>query len=124
MGRRHGAGLGRGPGARRLIAGDVHPAGVCGSAHLVNREFKGFEVACDGNPLEKREMLDASEPKLLSAGPFRIQKLRESALLVGTTGGIFIRNEHEFTESVRRNPGMESPPIVCRNNRGPARWPT
>ncbi len=41
-------------GARRLIAGDVHPAGVCGSAHLVNREFKGFEVACDGNPWKRR----------------------------------------------------------------------
>lgn len=112
-------GWGADQGARRLIAGDVHPAGVCGSAHLVNREFKGFEVACDGNPLEKAmKMLDASITEAFERGGLSAFEIAESALLVGTTGGIFIRNEHEFTESVRRNPGMESPPIVCRN-RGP-----
>lgn len=112
-------GWGADQGARRLIAGDVHPAGVCGSAHLVNREFKGFEVACDGNPLEKAmKMLDASIAEAFERGGLSAPEIAESALLVGTTGGIFIRNEHEFTESVRRNPGKESPPIVCRN-RGP-----
>jgi 3-oxoacyl-[acyl-carrier-protein] synthase I len=37
---------------------------------------------------------------------------------VGTTGGLFIRNEYEFTEAVRKNPDLESPAISCRN-RGP-----
>ena len=39
-------------------------------------------------------------------------------MLVGTTGGLFIRNEYEFTEAVRKNPDKESPAISCRN-RGP-----
>ncbi len=39
-------------------------------------------------------------------------------MFVGTTGGLFIRNEYEFTEEVRKNPDKESPPISCRN-RGP-----
>ena len=45
-------------------------------------------------------------------------EIAESGLLVGTTGGLFIRNEYEFTEAVRKNPGKESPAISCRN-RGP-----
>ncbi len=106
--------------ARNLIAGNVHPAGVCSSSHLINRDFKAFEVAYDGNPLEKSlAMLDASITEAFErAGLERLRNCGKSALLVGTTGGIFIRNEFEFTESVRQNPGKESPPIACRN-RGP-----
>jgi 3-oxoacyl-(acyl-carrier-protein) synthase len=105
--------------ARRLIAGSVHPAGVCSSSHLTNRDFKAFEVAYDGNPLEKSlAMLDASITEAFERAGLSASEIAESALLVGTTGGIFIRNEFEFTESVRQNPGKESPPITCRN-RGP-----
>jgi 3-oxoacyl-(acyl-carrier-protein) synthase len=112
-------GWGAAEGARRLISGDVRPAGVCRSSHLANRDFKAFEVAYDGNPLEKSlKMLDASITEAFDRAGLSASEITESALLVGTTGGIFIRNEYEFTESVRRNPDRESPPIVCRN-RGP-----
>ena len=105
--------------ARNLIAGNVHPAGVCSSSHLTNRDFKAFEVAYDGNPLDKSlAMLDASITEAFERAGLSAPEIAESMLLVGTTGGIFIRNEFEFTESVRQNPGKESPPIVCRN-RGP-----
>ena len=105
--------------AHHLIAGDVHPAGVCSSSHLINRDFKAFEVAYDGNPLDKSlKMLDASITEAFERAGLAASEIAESALLVGTTGGIFIRNEFEFTESVRQNPGKESPPIACRN-RGP-----
>ena len=105
--------------ARNLIAGNVRPAGICSSSHLTNRDFKAFEVAYDGNPLEKSlKMLDASITEAFERAGLTSAEIEESMLLVGTTGGIFIRNEFEFTESVRLNPGKESPPIVCRN-RGP-----
>jgi 3-oxoacyl-(acyl-carrier-protein) synthase len=105
--------------ARNLIAGHVHPAGVCSSSHLMNRDLKAFEVSYDGNPLDKSlSMLDASITEAFDRAGLSASEIAESALLVGTTGGIFIRNEFEFTESVRRNPGRETPPIVCRN-RGP-----
>lgn len=105
--------------ARNLIAGNVRPAGACSSSHLSNRDFKAFEVAYDGNPLEKSlKMLDASITEAFERAGLTFPEIEESMLLVGTTGGIFIRNEFEFTESVRLNPGKESPPIVCRN-RGP-----
>lgn len=105
--------------AHNLIAGNVRPAGVCSSSHLTNRDFKAFEVAYDGNPLEKSlKMLDASITEAFERAGLSSPEIEESMLLVGTTGGIFIRNEFEFTESVRQNPGKESPPIVCRN-RGP-----
>ncbi len=105
--------------ARQLIAGKVHPADVCSSSHLTNRDFKAFEVAYNGNPLDKSlAMLDASITEAFQRAGLGASEIAESALLVGTTGGIFIRNEFEFTESVRQNPGKESPPIVCRN-RGP-----
>mgnify|MGYP001453185742 FL=1 len=46
--------------ADKLIVGDVHPAGVCASSHLTDREFRAFEVAYDGDPLRKSlAMLDA-----------------------------------------------------------------
>ena len=105
--------------AHNLIAGNVHPAGVCSSSHLANRDFKAFEVAYSGDPLEKSlAMLDASITEAFERAGLNASEIAESALLVGTTGGIFIRNEFEFTESVRRYPGKESPAIVCRN-RGP-----
>lgn len=105
--------------ARNLIAGRVRPAGVCSSSHLINRDFKAFEVAFDGSPLDKSlKMLDASINEAFARAGLTASEIAESALLVGTTGGIFIRNEFEFTESVRSNPGKESPPIACRN-RGP-----
>jgi len=105
--------------ARNLIAGQVPPAGVCLSSHLLHRDFKAFEVAYDGNPLTKSlAMLDASINEAIGRAGLAASEIAESALLVGTTGGIFIRNEFEFTESVRLNPGKESPLIACRN-RGP-----
>jgi 3-oxoacyl-(acyl-carrier-protein) synthase len=105
--------------AHNLIAGNVHPAGVCLSSHLTNRDFKAFEVAYSGNPLEKSlAMLDASITEAFERAGLNASEIAESALLVGTTGGIFIRNEFEFTESVRQYPGKESPAIACRN-RGP-----
>lgn len=105
--------------AHNLIVGNVHPAGVCLSSHLTNRDFKAFEVAYGGNPLDKSfAMLDASITEAFERAGLSASEIAESALLVGTTGGIFIRNEFEFTESVRQNPGKESPPIACRN-RGP-----
>jgi 3-oxoacyl-(acyl-carrier-protein) synthase len=105
--------------ARNLIAGNVRPAGVCLSSHLTNRDFKAFEVPYDGNPLEKSlKMLDMSITEAFERAGLSASDIAESALLVGTTGGIFIRNEFEFTESVRLNPDKESPPIACRN-RGP-----
>ena len=105
--------------ARNLIAGRVPEAGVCLSSHLAHRDFKAFEVAYDGNPLAKSlAMLDASINEAIGRAGLAASEIAESALLVGTTGGIFIRNEFEFTESVRLNPGKESPPIACRN-RGP-----
>lgn len=105
--------------ARNLIAGNVQPAGICSSSHLTNRDFKAFEVAYDGNPLDKSlKMLDDAIAEAFARAGLSASEIAESALLIGTTGGIFIRNEFEFTESVRQNPGKESPPIACRN-RGP-----
>jgi len=105
--------------ARNLIAGNVKPAGLCTSSHLANRDFKAFEVAYNGDPLAKSlKMLDGSISEAFARAELTAAEIAESALLVGTTGGIFIRNEFEFTESVRLNPGKESPPIACRN-RGP-----
>ena len=102
--------------AHQLIAGHVRKADVCSSSHLIHRDFKAFEVPYDGNPLEKSlKMLDASITEAIERASLSAQEIAESALLVGTTGGIFIRNEFEFTESVRQNPGKESPPIICRN---------
>jgi len=105
--------------ARNLIAGRVRPAGLCSSAHLINRDFKAFEIAYDGDPLQKSlAMLDSSISEAFESAKLSKEEIAESCLLVGTTGGLFIRNEFEFTESVRLNPDRESPPISCRN-RGP-----
>ncbi len=105
--------------ARRLIAGDVPPASVCVSSHLINRDFKAFEVTYHGNPLDKAmTMLDSALKEAFAMAGLQPHDIAESSLFVGTTGGLFIRNEHDFMESVRKNPDQDSPPISCRN-RGP-----
>ena len=105
--------------AKNLLSGNVRPADFCTSSHLTNRELKAFEVYYAGNPLEKSwAMLDSALTEAFSRAKLTASEIAESCLLVGTTGGLFIRNEYEFTEIVRQNPGKESPPIACRN-RGP-----
>jgi 3-oxoacyl-(acyl-carrier-protein) synthase len=105
--------------AKNLISGNVRPADFCTSSHLTNREFKAFEVPSEKNPLDKSwAMMDSAITEAFSRAGLMSSEIAESCLLVGTTGGLFIRNEYEFTEIVRQNPRAESPPIACRN-RGP-----
>jgi len=105
--------------AKNLLSGNVRPADFCTSSHLTNRDLKAFEVSYTGNPLKKSwAMLDSALTEAFSRAGLTASEIAESCLLVGTTGGLFIRNEYEFTEIVRQNPGKESPPIACRN-RGP-----
>jgi 3-oxoacyl-(acyl-carrier-protein) synthase len=105
--------------ARNLITGNVQPAAVGVSSHLTNREFKAFEVSYSGNPLDKATaMLDSVLDEAFSMAGLSDEEIAESSVLVGTTGGLFIRNEYEFTKAVHENPDKESPPISCRN-RGP-----
>ena len=105
--------------ACRLVRGDVTMAGPCSSSHLAKSGFKAFEIAYDGNPLQKSlAMIDASIREAFERGRMSEEEIKESCLLVGTTGGLFIRNEFEFTEFVRLHPDQESPAISCRN-RGP-----
>jgi len=105
--------------ARNLIAGLVHPAARCQSSHLINRDYKAFEVAHSGSVMEKSAaMLDCAIGEAVTRAKLSAAEIAESCLLVGTTGGLFIRNEHEFAEYVKNNPHEESPAIACRN-RGP-----
>jgi 3-oxoacyl-(acyl-carrier-protein) synthase len=105
--------------AKNLLSGNVRPADFCTSSHLTNRDLKAFEVPYAGNPLDKSwAMLDSALTEAFARAGLTAAEIAESCLLVGTTGGLFIRNEYEFTEVVRQNPGKESPPIACRN-RGP-----
>ncbi len=105
--------------ARNLIAGNVTPAAVGVSSHLTSREFKAFEVSYLGNPLDKSmTMLEHSLQEAFLKAGLSEDEIAESSVLVGTTGGLFIRNEYEFTRAVRENPDKESPAISCRN-RGP-----
>ena len=105
--------------ANNLLSGNVRPADFCTSSHLTNRDLKAFEVPYTGNPLNKSwAMLDSALTEAFNRAELTAAEIAESCLLVGTTGGLFIRNEYEFTEIVRQNPGKESPPIACRN-RGP-----
>ncbi len=105
--------------AENLIHGKVTPAKAGSSSHLISREYKAFEVPYAGNPLEKSQaMLDSALNEAISRAGLSPAEIAESGLLVGTTGGLFIRNEYEFTEAVRKNPDKESPAISCRN-RGP-----
>ena len=105
--------------AQNLLAGRVKPAGLCLSSHLINRDFKAFEIAYPGDPLSKSlAMLDRSISEAFGRAQLSPEEIAQSALLVGTTSGLFIRNEYDFTESVRQNPEKASPSISCRN-RGP-----
>jgi 3-oxoacyl-[acyl-carrier-protein] synthase I len=105
--------------AQNLIAGRVPPAAICAASHLVNREFKAFEVRYGGNPLDKsRRMIETALNAAIAQAGLSAAEIAESGLLVGTTGGLFIRNEYEFTEAVKNNPGREVPVFACRN-RGP-----
>lgn len=105
--------------ARNLITGNVQPAKPGVSSHLTNREYKAFEVSYSGNPLDKSmSMLESALDEAFARANLSADEIAESSVLVGTTGGLFIRNEYEFTEAVRKNPDKESPAISCRN-RGP-----
>jgi 3-oxoacyl-(acyl-carrier-protein) synthase len=105
--------------AKILLSGNVRPADFCTSSHLTNRELKAFEISYTGNPLQKAwAMLDSALEEAFKHAGLTASEIAESCLLVGTTGGLFIRNEYEFTENVRQKPSKESPPIACRN-RGP-----
>jgi 3-oxoacyl-(acyl-carrier-protein) synthase len=105
--------------ARNLIAGKVPQASAGVSSHLTNREYKVFEVSYSGNPLDKSmAMLESALAEAFAHAGLSEAEIAESSVLVGTTGGLFIRNEYEFTEAVRKKPGEQSPAISCRN-RGP-----
>ncbi len=105
--------------ARNLITGNAPPGAVGTSSHLINREFKSFEVSYPGNPLDKSmAMLEHSLNEAFLMAELSSEEIAESSIFVGTTGGLFIRNEYEFMKAVRENPDKESPAISCRN-RGP-----
>jgi 3-oxoacyl-(acyl-carrier-protein) synthase len=105
--------------AKKLIAGLVPPAAYCLSSHLTKHNYKAFEVPYSGNAMEKsRIVLDSALDEAIGSADLSSDDVADSSLFVGTTGGLFIRNEYEFTETVRNNPESESPAIVCRS-RGP-----
>ncbi|PKN72640.1 MAG: hypothetical protein CVU52_07770 [Deltaproteobacteria bacterium HGW-Deltaproteobacteria-10] len=105
--------------ANSLIAGLAPPAAGGRSSHLINHNYKAFEVPHAGNAMDKSwTMLDGILTEAFSRACLTSEEIAESCLLVGTTGGLFIRNEYEFTQEVLNNPDKESPAIACRN-RGP-----
>ncbi len=105
--------------AKKLIAGFVPAAAGCHSSHLINQNYKAFEVPYSGNAMDKSwAMLEGVLTEAFNRAGLTSAEIAESCLFVGTTGGLFIRNEYEFTETVRNNPGGESPAIACRS-RGP-----
>ncbi len=105
--------------AKKLIAGLAPPAAGGRSSHLINHNYKAFEVYHEGNAMDKSwAMLDSILTEAFSRAGLTEAQIAESCLLVGTTGGLFIRNEYEFTQEARNNPDKESPAIACRN-RGP-----
>ncbi|MBN1474725.1 MAG: hypothetical protein JW914_08925 [Syntrophaceae bacterium] len=105
--------------AKNLIEGKVLPAKAGEVSHLISSEFKSFAVPYDGDPLSKsQKMLEGALGEAIERAGLSQAEIAESSLFVGTTGGLFIRNEYEFTEEIRRNPKKEPPPISCRN-RGP-----
>jgi 3-oxoacyl-(acyl-carrier-protein) synthase len=105
--------------AKNLLTGKVLAGDFCASSHLINRELKAYEITYTGNPLEKAwSMIDSALTEAFNRAELTAAEIAESCLFVGTTGGLFIRNEYEFTEIVRQNPGKETPAIACRN-RGP-----
>lgn len=102
--------------AHNLICGNVPPAKAGLSTHLINGDFNVYEVSYPGNPLEKATtMLDKALEEAFTRAGLSDGEIAEAGLFVGTTGGLFIRNEYEFTEAIRKNPDKESPPISCRN---------
>jgi len=102
--------------ARNLIAGNAPPAKPGVSSHLTNRDFNVFEVSYSGNPLDKAmAMLQSALDEAFAKAGLSAEEIAESSVIVGTTGGLFIRNEYEFTEAIRKNPDKESPAISCRN---------
>lgn len=102
--------------AKNLIDGRVTPAAGCLSSHLINQNYKAFEIPYNGKVMEKsREMLTRALEEAFNVAGLSAQEIAESGLFVGTTGGLFIRNEYEFTETMRNNPGEESPLIACRS---------
>lgn len=105
--------------AKKMIAGLAPPAADCTSSHLINHHYKAFEVPYPGNTMDKyRTMLDSVLAEAINRAELTDAEITESCLLVGTTGGLFIRNEYDFTETIRNNPGCALPPIACKN-RGP-----
>lgn len=108
-----------GESAGRLAAGLVHPACCCLSSHLTYSRYRAFEVPYSGTALDKAcAMLTSVVTEAANRAGLTSSEIAESSLFVGTTGGFFLRNEYEFTEEVRLNPGRETPAIACRN-RGP-----
>lgn len=102
--------------ARNLIAGNAPPAKPGVSPHLTSREFNVFEIPYSGNPPDKAmAMLQSALDEAFAKAGLSAAEIAESSVIVGTTGGFFIRNEYEFTEAVRKNPDKESPAISCRN---------
>ena len=59
-------------------------------------------------------MLEGAIDEAFERAGLSPDEIAESSVLIGTTGGLFIRNEHEFIEAVRKNPDSETPPISCR----------
>lgn len=105
--------------ARNLIDGQVMPAAGCLSSYLTNQNYKAFEIPYSGPVMDKsRAMIESSLEEAFERAGLSPGEIAESSLFVGTTGGLFIRNEYEFTEEVRNNPGKEPPSIACRS-RGP-----
>lgn len=121
------SGWSAGESAKNLIDGLAGQASGCLSSHLINHDYKAFEIPYSGNAMDKSQaMLDCVLAEAFGRADMTPAEIAESCLLVGTTGGLFIRNEYEFTEAVRNNPGVESPAIACRS-RGPgevAEWIT
>ena len=60
-------------------------------------------------------MLHSALAEAFSMAGLSATEIAESSVLVGTTGGLFIRNEYEFTEALRKKTDKQSPDISCRN---------
>jgi len=85
--------------AKKLIEGKIAPAKVGDSSHFISREYKSFEVPYTGSPLDKsQKMLACAMDEAIARAEFSRAEIAESSLFVGTTGGLFIRNEDEFAE--------------------------
>ena len=75
--------------ARNLIAGKAPPAAAGVSSHLINREYKAFEVSYSGNPLDKSmAMLESALAEAFLRAELSADEIAESSVFVGTTGGL------------------------------------